>query len=181
MARKALEASTVDNSADKGTLFSFTNALLILLAKFREDLLNIARTTLSSKVLGHGYKEHFANLAVKAVERLKGATNLDMVHYIRKVRLCLVYSFTELVQVGGSLEQSYLDDGFILEKRIGVGQPKRIENAKILLANTPMDHDKIKIFGATVQADSPEQVAAIEKAERERMQVRLLPSSSKRI
>lgn len=32
-----------------------------------------------------------------------------------------------------------------------------------------MDHDKIKIFGATVQAESPDEVAAIEKAERERM------------
>jgi T-complex protein 1 subunit beta len=29
-----------------------------------------------------------------------------------------------------------LDEGFILDKRIGVGQPKRIENAKILVANT---------------------------------------------
>lgn len=32
-----------------------------------------------------------------------------------------------------------------------------------------MDNDKIKIFGATVEADSPEEHAAIEKAERERM------------
>jgi len=32
-----------------------------------------------------------------------------------------------------------------------------------------MDYDKIKIFGATIEAESPEQVAAIEKAERERM------------
>jgi T-complex protein 1 subunit beta len=32
-----------------------------------------------------------------------------------------------------------------------------------------MDTDKIKIFGATIEAESPEQVAAIEKAERERM------------
>jgi len=50
-----------------------------------------------------------------------------------------------------------------------VGQPKRIENAKILVANTPMDSDKIKIFGAKVVADSPDQVALIEKAERDRM------------
>ena len=50
-------------------------------------------------------------------------------------------------QVGGSLKDSYLDTGFILNKRIGVGQPKRIENARILIANTPMDTDKIKIYG----------------------------------
>ena len=38
--------------------------------KFREDLMNIARTTLSSKILTQ-YKDHFAKLAVDAVLRLK--------------------------------------------------------------------------------------------------------------
>jgi len=141
VAKSALESSTFDHSSNSVT--------------FRSDLKNIARTTLSSKILGHGYKEHFSELAVRAVERLKGSTNLDMIHIIKKV--------------GGSIEDSFLDDGFILEKKIGVGQPKRIENAKILIANTAMDTDKIKIFGAKVEAESPEQVALIEKAERERM------------
>ncbi len=35
--------------------------------------------------------------------------------------------------------------GFLLDKRIGVNQPKKVENAKILIANTPMDTDKIKV------------------------------------
>ena len=39
-------------------------------AKFRADLLNIARTTLSSKVL-NADKDYFATLAVDAVLRLK--------------------------------------------------------------------------------------------------------------
>lgn len=38
--------------------------------KFRSDLMNIARTTLSSKILSQD-KEHFAELAVDAVMRLK--------------------------------------------------------------------------------------------------------------
>ena len=33
-------------------------------------------------------------------------------------------------------------------------QPKRIENARILVANTAMDTDKIKIYGARVRVDS---------------------------
>ena len=49
---------------------------------------------------------------------------------------------------------SYLEEGFILNKKIGVGQPKRIENAKILVANTAMDTDKVKIYGARVKVDS---------------------------
>jgi len=35
--------------------------------------------------------------------------------------------------------------GFLLDKKVGVNQPKRIENAKILIANTPMDADKVKV------------------------------------
>jgi T-complex protein 1 subunit beta len=33
----------------------------------------------------------------------------------------------------------------LLDKKVGVNQPKRVENAKILIANTPMDTDKIKV------------------------------------
>lgn len=36
--------------------------------------------------------------------------------------------------------------GFLLDKKIGVNQPKRLEKAKILIANTPMDTDKIKVI-----------------------------------
>ncbi len=64
IARAALEANAVDHSLDQ--------------AAFREDLLNIARTTLSSKLL-HGEKDHFAKLAVDAVLRLKGSGNLDYI------------------------------------------------------------------------------------------------------
>ncbi|RWW26861.1 hypothetical protein BHE74_00022003 [Ensete ventricosum] len=58
---------------------------------------------------------------------------------------------------------------FILDKKIGIGQPKRIENAKILVANTAMDTDKVKIYGARVRVDSMARVAEIEVAEKEKM------------
>lgn len=38
-----------------------------------------------------------------------------------------------------------------------------------MVANTPMDYDKIKIYGAKVKADSSAKVAEIEAAEREKM------------
>ena len=69
-----------------------------------------------------------------------------------------------------------------MEKKIGVNQPKRIENARILIANTAMDADKIKvillffyccclcfllqIFGSKVRVDSTAKVAEIELAEK---------------
>lgn len=36
-------------------------------------------------------------------------------------------------------------EGFLLDKKVGINQPKRIENARILIANTSMDADKIKV------------------------------------
>jgi len=122
--------------------------------KFREDLMNIARTTLSSKILNQE-KDYFAKMCVDAVLRLGGSTDLDSIAIIKKT--------------GGSLKDSYLEDGFILEKKIGVGQPKRFENPKILIANTAMDTDKIKIFGAKVKVDSTAKLSEIEEAERQKM------------
>merc|ERR1712018_1012798 len=44
-----------------------------------------------------------------------------------------------------------------------------IENAKILIANTPMDTDKIKEFGSRVRVDGVSKVAELELAEKEKM------------
>ena len=49
---------------------------------------------------------------------------------------------------------------------MGVNQPKRLENAKILIANTSMDTDKIKVFGSKVRVDSTAKVAELELAEK---------------
>ena len=61
---------------------------------------------------------------------------------------------------------SITDSGFILDKKIGVNQPKRIEKAKILVANTPMDTDKVKVFGARVRVDATGKLAELERAEK---------------
>lgn len=123
-------------------------------AAFRQDLLNIARTTLSSKILTQE-KDFFAEMAVDAVLRLKGSPKLEAIQIIKKC--------------GGALRDSFLDEGFILDKKIGVGQPKRIEGARILVANTAMDTDKVKIYGARVRVDSMAKVAEIEAAEKNKM------------
>ena len=100
-ARAALEASSRDRSREQEA--------------FKTDLMNIARTTLSSKVLAQD-KEHFARIAVEAILRLQGDLDLEHIQVIKKV--------------GGRLVDSFLDDGFILDKKIGVNQPKSIKDAK---------------------------------------------------
>lgn len=92
-----------------------------------EDLLKIAKTSLGSKILFQ-HCDHFAKLSVDAAIRLKGG-NLDAIQVIKKL--------------GGSLDDSYLDKGFLLEKKPGLYQPQKISNAKILIANTAMDSDKV--------------------------------------
>lgn len=139
-ARQALEASAGNRAAEPES--------------FREDLVKIARTTLSSKILAQD-KEHFAQLAVNAVLRLQGSTDLERISIIKKA--------------GGRLSDSFLENGLILDKRIGMGQPRVLKNAKILVANTAMDTDKVKIFGSRFRVESPEQLAELERAERDKM------------
>ena len=88
-AKEALEASASDNSKNEEA--------------FREDLMNIARTTLSSKILSQ-HKDFFSKLAVDAVLRLKGSGNLDAIQIIK-------------IQ-GGTLEESFLDEGKIFSLTI---------------------------------------------------------------
>ena len=142
VARAALVKAATDHSQDEEA--------------FKKDLIDVARTTLSSKILTQE-KSLFASLAVDAVLKLNGSTDLEHIKIIKKP--------------GGSLKDSYLDrDGFLLEKKIGVGCPHLLEgDIKILVANTPMDSDKVKIFGSRVKADSTNKVAEIEAAERDKM------------
>ena len=43
-----------------------------------------------------------------------------------------------------------------------------MENAKILIANTSMDTDKIKIFGARIKVEGTAKLAELERAEKVR-------------
>ena len=78
-----------------------------------------------------GCTKVFAQVILLNLCLLQGSGNLDAIQISKKL--------------GAGLEDSYLDEGFLLDKKIGVNQPKRVENAKILIANTPMDTDKIKV------------------------------------
>lgn len=124
----------------------------------RPALEAVARTTLDSKILSHD-RDHFASLAVDAVLRLGPEPDLDMIHILKKA--------------GGTLAESWLEPGFILDKTPGVGQPKRVENARILVANTAMDTDKVKIYGARVRVDSMAAVADLEAAEKGKMKAKV--------
>lgn len=143
VAQTALAASAEDHGHDEKLLY--------------EDLLRIAKTTLSSKIITVE-ADYFAKLCVDAVLRLKGSGNLEMINIMKKL--------------GGILRDSYLEPGFLLDKKIGIGQPRHLENAKIMVANTPMDADRIKIFGAKVNVDSVAELANVEATEKAKMKAK---------
>ena len=82
ISRKALDSVAVDHSGDAD--------------KFRSDLIKIAKTTLSSKILSQ-HKDFFAELCVDAVLRLKGSGDLNAIQIIKKQ--------------GSTLADSFLDEG----------------------------------------------------------------------
>lgn len=82
------------------------------------------------------------------------------------------------------MSDSFLDEGFLLAKTPGQNQPRRVENARsktlsfsveslhklsVLLANTAMDTDKIKVFGSRVRTNDIKSLAEIEQAEKDKM------------
>jgi len=144
ISKNALDSCAVDNREDE--------------KKFKKDLLNVARTTLSSKIVTSEL-EFFAELCVDAVLRLKGSIDLDMIQIIKKQ--------------GGSMKDSFLDSGFILDKSFGLSQATSYKNPRIMVANTGMDTDKIKIWGARVKVHSMDEVAAIEVAEKSKMKAKV--------
>ncbi|XP_016390658.1 T-complex protein 1 subunit beta [Sinocyclocheilus rhinocerous] len=100
-----LKAIGVDNPAAK---------VLVDMSKVQDDEVGDGTTSvtvLAAELLRvralppHSVSCHFSKLAVEAVLRLKGSGNLEAVHVIKKL--------------GGSLTDSYLDEGFLLDKRIG--------------------------------------------------------------
>ena len=70
-------------------------------------------------------------LALDAIHRLKGSGQLSAIQIIK-----------------------FLEPGFLLGKKSAVHQPKGMKDAKILIANTPIDTDKIKVFGSSIKVDA---------------------------
>ncbi|KAI5185357.1 T-complex protein 1 subunit beta [Nematocida homosporus] len=117
----------------------------------QEEKLSLAKTTLSSK-FSPIELESLSQLAVDLSTRV---TDIEMVNIIKIV--------------GGEISESHIDSGLMLECDVGPGQKTRVENPKVLVVNTALDTDKIKIFGAKASVTSPKDLERLEEAERQRM------------
>mmetsp|Transcript_28703 Transcript_28703/g.44981 ORF Transcript_28703/g.44981 Transcript_28703/m.44981 type:complete len:501 (+) Transcript_28703:29-1531(+) len=114
---------------------NLSNNLEIFISK----LISLTRTTLGSKILFTHY-EHFSRIVIKAILLLRGCWNLERVKIIKKI--------------GGSLLDSFIDDGYIIERKLASTSVKRFFKPKILLVNTHLDMDKVKMAGSKIRPES---------------------------
>ncbi|MCS7128097.1 MAG: thermosome subunit beta [Sulfolobales archaeon] len=123
-----------------------------------ETLKKVAVTALTSKAV-HGAREHFAEIAVKAIRQVaeeragKYYVDLDNVQIIKKH--------------GGSLLDTQLVYGIVLDKEVvHPGMPRRVEKAKIALLDAPLEVEKPEI-DAEIRISSPEQMRGFLQEEEE--------------
>ncbi|HDD69853.1 MAG TPA: thermosome subunit [Candidatus Bathyarchaeota archaeon] len=121
-----------------------------------EYLKKAAMTSMASKLVAE-HREYLADLAVKAIlavaekENEKYKVDVDDVKVEKKP--------------GESLRDTKLIQGIVLDKEVvHSGMPKRVENAKIALLDTPLEIEKTE-FDAKINIESPEQMEAFLKQE----------------
>jgi len=116
-----------------------------------ETLKKVAMTSMASKAVGAA-REHLAEIAVKAVKQIVEKRGDRLVADVDNVQI--------IKKFGKSLLDTELVHGMIVDKEVvHPGMPKRVENAKIALLNTPLEVEKTEI-NAEIRIRSPEQMKA---------------------
>ena len=114
-----------------------------------EQLKHVALTSLNTKGI-FGSQDHFADLAVKAIEQIMEKSNggvkadIDLVKVMKKH--------------GRSLDESELVNGIVIDKEIAHSQmPKSIDDAKIALLDAKLEIDKPET-SAEIRISKPEEL-----------------------
>ena len=150
LVNEAYRLSIPSNKIIKGYSLALSKCLEVLnKRKFTpkaEDIKNLVRTTINSKVLYHCI-DLFIDICMNAIE---STTELELL---------------EIIKLKGDLKESVLIDGLIINKSIDID----LANAKVLIANTSLDYDKIKINSAKTNVSGISELKKIEIAEKEKM------------
>ena len=132
--------------------------------------LNIAKTTLSSKIFGQ-QSEFFANLAIDAMSAIKtiNPETGKTVYPIKSVGI--------IKQHGKSFKDSQLFNGYVMYGgRAGQGMPRTVKNAKIALLDIDLRKSKMQM-GVSVVVTDPKKLEDIRQKEsditRDRIQLLL--------
>ena len=123
-----------------------------------ETLKHIAKTALTSKAV-HDARDYFAELSVKAVKQI--AEERDGKYYIDLDNIQIIKKH------GGSLLDTMFVDGVVLDKEVvHPRMPRRVEKAKILLLDAPLEVEKPEI-DAEIRISDPSQMRAFLEEEEE--------------
>ncbi|TET65745.1 thermosome subunit [Candidatus Bathyarchaeota archaeon] len=142
--------------ASERTLKILEKIALSVDLNFQGYLKKAAMTSMASKLVAE-HREYLADLAVKAVLQVaekdvnKYKVDIDDIKVEKKP--------------GESVRGTKLIKGVVLDKEVvHSGMPKRVENAKIVLLDSPLEIEKTE-FDAKINIESPEQMDAFLKQE----------------
>ena len=117
----------------------------------RETLKKVSMTSMGSKAVGNA-RSHLSDIAIDAVKLIaekRGDKTIADIDNIQRVK-----------KEGKSLYDTQLIKGIIIDKEIvHVGMPKRVEEAKIALLDSPIEVEKTE-FSAEIRIRDPTQMQA---------------------
>lgn len=124
-------------------------------------LLNAARTSMSSKIIGPD-SEYFAKMCVDAMTNVKTANGIYPVSAVNVIKAH-----------GASIRDSQLVNGYaVVGSRCSQQMPSTIFNAKIALLDFNLTRQKLKL-GISITIKDPEQLAKMQQRESDIMRERI--------
>ena len=114
-----------------------------------ETLMKVAETSMNSKLIG-GVKNHFADIAVRAVSQIKEVRGNNIIIDLDQIQI--------IKKEGKSLINTDIIDGIIIDKEvIHPMMPKSAKNAKIALISASLEVEKTE-FDAEIRVQTPDQI-----------------------